>query len=145
MAEYIERDKAIQILSRIFEATPTPLDIVGKCMGAIAFLPAADVESVVRCADCAHRGSGDCPTRTTGDPYLDYDMEADAFCSMGEKKDAEPVKHGRWVEHICFDDGFWVCTNCKFVSQATAAPKLYNYCPNCGARMNKEADDNGEV
>ena len=54
--------------------------------------------------------------------------------------EAEPVKHGRWVEHICFDDGFWVCSNCRFVSQATAAPKLYRYCPNCGARM--DGDEN---
>lgn len=52
--------------------------------------------------------------------------------------ESEPVKHGRWEEHICFDDGFWICSNCKFVSQATAAPKLYRYCPNCGAKMDEE-------
>ena len=47
----------------------------------------------------------------------------------------EPVKHGHWKESKCLDDCFWVCSCCKFPSQAIAAPKLYKYCPNCGARM----------
>lgn len=47
----------------------------------------------------------------------------------------DPVKHGRWEESKCLDDCFWVCSCCKFPSQAVAAPKLYKYCPNCGARM----------
>ena len=47
----------------------------------------------------------------------------------------EPVKHGHWEESKCLDDCFWVCSCCKFPSQAVAAPKLYKYCPNCGARM----------
>lgn len=46
-----------------------------------------------------------------------------------------PVKHGHWEESKCLDDCFWVCSCCKFPSQAVAAPKLYKYCPNCGARM----------
>ena len=45
------------------------------------------------------------------------------------------VKHGHWEESKCLDDCFWVCSCCKFPSQAIAAPKLYKYCPNCGARM----------
>ena len=44
-------------------------------------------------------------------------------------------RHGRWEESRCLDDCFWVCSCCKFPSQAIAAPKLYKYCPNCGARM----------
>ena len=47
----------------------------------------------------------------------------------------DPVKHGHWEESKCLDDCFWVCSCCKFPSQAIAAPKLYKYCPNCGARM----------
>ena len=45
------------------------------------------------------------------------------------------VKHSRWEESKCLDDCFWICSCCKFPSQATAAPKLYKYCPNCGAKM----------
>ena len=51
------------------------------------------------------------------------------------------VKHGHWEESQCLDDCFWVCSCCKFPSQAIAAPKLYKYCPNCGARM--DGDKNG--
>lgn len=40
-----------------------------------------------------------------------------------------------WEESVCFDDAFWVCSNCKFPSEAIAAPLLYHYCPNCGAKM----------
>lgn len=44
-----------------------------------------------------------------------------------------PVAH--WEESACSDDAFWVCSNCKFPSEAIAAPRLYHYCPNCGAKM----------
>lgn len=44
-----------------------------------------------------------------------------------------PVAH--WEESVCFDNAFWVCSNCKFPSEAIAAPRLYHYCPNCGAKM----------
>ena len=50
-----------------------------------------------------------------------------------------PVAH--WEESVCFDDTFWVCSNCKFPSEAIAAPRLYHYCPNCGAKME---DKNGK-
>lgn len=52
-------------------------------------------------------------------------------------------KHGRWEESAWLDECFWVCSNCKFPSEAIAAPKLYNYCPNCGARMDL-GDTNGK-
>ena len=51
------------------------------------------------------------------------------------------VKHGHWEESKCLDDCFWVCSCCKFPSQAVAAPKLYKYCPNCGAIMDGDAND----
>ena len=53
------------------------------------------------------------------------------------------VKHGHWEESKCLDDCFWVCSCCKFPSQAIAAPKLYKYCPNCGARMDARFGDSG--
>ena len=53
----------------------------------------------------------------------------------------DPVNHGHWEESKCLDDCFWVCSGCKFPSQAVAAPKLYKYCPNCGARMNGNGND----
>lgn len=50
--------------------------------------------------------------------------------------DAVQVVHGRWDEPTGrFQDGFWVCSCCNFCTEASAAPRLYKYCPNCGARM----------
>lgn len=55
--------------------------------------------------------------------------------------DVVPVEHGKWIESANFDTGFWVCSKCRFVSEAIAAHKLYNYCPNCGAKMDGGAVD----
>lgn len=49
--------------------------------------------------------------------------------------DVAPVRRGRWLDVDCFDIGFWQCSCCGFLSEAIAAPKLYKYCPNCGAKM----------
>lgn len=49
-------------------------------------------------------------------------------------------KRGRWEESESLEDCFWVCSCCKFPSQASAAPKLYNYCPQCGAKMEVQDD-----
>lgn len=46
----------------------------------------------------------------------------------------------KWEESENFDDGFWQCSSCGFVSEATAAPRLYKYCPNCGAKMILEGE-----
>lgn len=54
--------------------------------------------------------------------------------------DVAPVIHAKWLESVSFESGFWVCSNCNFVSEALAAYKLYNYCPNCGAKMDLEED-----
>ena len=42
--------------------------------------------------------------------------------------DAEPVHHGKWV----IEDGHVCCSECGEIS------KEYNYCPYCGARMDKD-------
>ena len=60
---------------------------------------------------------------------------------LNEAETVDPVKHGHWEESKCLDDCFWVCSCCKFPSQAVAAPKLYKYCPNCGARMDVHDND----
>lgn len=58
-----------------------------------------------------------------------------------EQTPIDTVKHGHWEESKCLDDCFWTCSCCKFPSQASAAPQLYKYCPNCGARMDGDAND----
>ena len=48
--------------------------------------------------------------------------------------DAVPVVHGHWKEDTG-GYGFWICSHCGFVSEASGADILYRYCPHCGARM----------
>lgn len=52
--------------------------------------------------------------------------------------DVVPVVYGEWMENENFNDGFWTCSACGFVSEAGAAPYLYRYCPHCGAKMQAE-------
>ena len=53
--------------------------------------------------------------------------------------EAEPVKHGRWV-----NDGFrWFCNRCSHNALAdydTGSEVLSKVCPNCGAKMDGGAD-----
>lgn len=48
--------------------------------------------------------------------------------------DAVPVVHGHWKEDPS-GYGFWICSACGFVSEASAANMLYKFCPVCGAKM----------
>lgn len=56
--------------------------------------------------------------------------------------DAEPVRHGRWLYNsyltVWYGHGEppeWVCSKCE-----ERAYNTYDYCPNCGAKMDGEAD-----
>lgn len=54
------------------------------------------------------------------------------------KKDA--VKHGRWVLVGYGKDGGWnTCCECAYVYKHDEHPS--NYCPNCGAKMDGDAND----
>ncbi len=52
--------------------------------------------------------------------------------------DVQPVKHGRWVE--LYDDiSFCRCSECeKLVGWNIIFNHNYNYCPNCGAKMDAD-------
>ena len=56
--------------------------------------------------------------------------------------EAEPVRHGRWVQKILPIGGgdkirMYLCSECeKYVSMDS------DYCPNCGAKMDKGAEEN---
>lgn len=47
--------------------------------------------------------------------------------------DAEPVRHGRWVE----EPGMLICSECgdAWALEQTEEVESFNYCPNCGAKM----------
>ena len=59
--------------------------------------------------------------------------------------DAVPVVHGRWKEDPS-GYGFWICSACGFVSEASAANMLYKFCPHCGKYMtNHQMEDEEDV
>ena len=55
--------------------------------------------------------------------------------------DAEPVKHGKWIWKGEDGDSRWMCSECKckeYVPTCNGVPNIWDYCPNCGARMDAE-------
>lgn len=55
--------------------------------------------------------------------------------------DAVPVVHGRWEKSQ--HNGYLVCSSCRdvYVDNDWVDGKKWNYCPNCGAKMDKDGDE----
>ena len=53
--------------------------------------------------------------------------------------DAAPVVHGRWIFNQ--EQWTWDCTNCKGWVGSGVRIRGYEYCPNCGAKMNGGNDN----
>ena len=50
--------------------------------------------------------------------------------------DAKPVKHGKWTITEVFDFKNMTCSSCGWLYEYHAGmEEEWNYCPNCGARM----------
>ena len=52
--------------------------------------------------------------------------------------DVAPVVHGKWFdvrEKRLFGDHYFLCSNCK---SRNGSMIPFNYCPNCGAKMDLE-------
>lgn len=59
--------------------------------------------------------------------------------------DVQPIKHGRWIAENRDNRGYadcYTCTNCNCYSYTYTLMKdcEYEYCPNCGARMDGDAE-----
>ena len=59
--------------------------------------------------------------------------------------DVAPVVHGHWIEQ---EDGnldtYYTCSSCKEdfdLIAGTPCENLYNYCPNCGAKMDEHVEE----
>ena len=72
-----------------------------------------------------------------------YDKAIDLAYGMAENApaiDAAPVVHGRWIFNQ--EQWTWDCTNCKGWVGSGVRISRYEYCPNCGAKMDG-GNDNG--
>lgn len=60
-------------------------------------------------------------------------------------EDVKPVIHAHWEPHEELEDCAY-CSNCNvgLLKHFWVRPFDWDYCPNCGAKMDEEAD-NGEV
>ena len=62
----------------------------------------------------------------------------------GDSVDAVEVVHGRWVHHYHDSgepiDDKWYCSECHMCNDH----RRTWYCPNCGAKMDGEREDNGQ-
>lgn len=62
--------------------------------------------------------------------------------------DVEPVVHGRWItlhgrgrsDNQCFVPKYFWCDQCKSTSESRR-----KFCPECGAKMDKEEDSGNEL
>ena len=98
MAEYIEREAALNICQKEYEERLEMCDYCGDTVawnigGQIKKLPAADVA---------------------------------------------PVVHGRWIDNG--SNGYkwaFICSKCGYIDGYPFDDR-YNFCPNCGAKMNLE-------
>ena len=67
------------------------------------------------------------------------DKDIEDFCRdlqvvRSALKDADPVRHGRWIEVDIVSNYMWKyhCSCCH-----SDGERRYNYCPNCGAKMDE--------
>jgi len=70
------------------------------------------------------------------------------FKTLGSIKNGTPYEdrpQGEWIENTnIFGEGTYECSNCGnpwSLMEGTPADNDMNYCPNCGAKMKKEAEN----
>ena len=72
-----------------------------------------------------------------------------AAISQTPAADVAPVRHGKWVKEPPYKSigGEYlkalICSKCNsfFVSDGNKPWQMHNYCPNCGAKMDGEEQD----
>ena len=55
-----------------------------------------------------------------------------------ETPTVDPVKHGKWIEHIEGDYFWYICSSCGKVSYMV--DDIHAYCPHCGALMDEVSE-----
>lgn len=78
---------------------------------------------------------GDCPL---SDPEMYCPLSGLDIAAFNKKRDDCPlkeVKHGKWITHK--HDNIIRCSVCNEEVCFAVKKREFNFCPNCGARMDK--------
>ena len=119
MTEYIKREDAIDAVLDVYYNTPD-IDLNGERLEtAILKVQPADIVPAGRLRGVTYEDGN-----VTSVHIMDTDDVVKVFA---------PVVHGRW---IASHDEFCACSICKY--PVYVGWNQTNYCPNCGAKMDKE-------
>ena len=104
-----------------------------------------DAVEIVRCRECIHlQKSGQCDKTSLWIGTKEDGGCDDFFCGYGERADAEPVRCGHWKIYDTYKqtidgrtfDGWCECSECRTMYPWSFS--TYDYCPHCGAKMERE-------
>lgn len=80
------------------------------------------------------------------DPASEYPLRAIDIIDQVDREDtieAEPVRHGHWTRDYesSWGDSRFMCSVChckESVPTCNGEPSIWDYCPNCGAKMDEQ-------
>lgn len=69
----------------------------------------------------------------------EYDDTLKIICQQ-KTADVQPVRHGRWESPVSVGNGIKFCSVCRNEAywDTDYGQQLFDYCPYCGAQMDKE-------
>lgn len=95
-----------------------------------------EVDQMWKCETCFHHWSGEC---TLGIFGCDHGESYRPAYNKLKKADVVPVVHGRWeIKTDDYDCEYAKCSVCGeefYDANEDTIDITFNYCPNCGARM----------
>lgn len=84
------------------------------------------------------------PQTVYGEGYLQAIEHATDILELMPAADVQPVKHGKWVNECIEDEENVWWAGCSVCGEDTHSRygrvSTYNYCPNCGARMDGDSE-----
>lgn len=92
------------------------------------------------CKDCGHHGL--CRFENLMQPLSDGGKICDSAnveLVCGNFEALPPANHGRWISADISGVPYYRCSACgEYIEAVWTANFDYKYCPNCGAKMDKE-------
>ena len=94
-----------------------------------------DIEKPKCCIDCPCYNAEFVCCNITGTKSWDLDCFEEVFEDCPLVDDVVPAKHGRWLDYPIAEE----CSQCSCCGVLRMG--YSNYCPNCGADMREEGQD----